>query len=293
MDRLDPISIGIALRDGVAYSFSSLTEKLPLMLQHSFDWLHANGLPFVVNNSLFLFMGVLGFAAVSSTMHVSSAMMNSRRELFRLASESRISGDLDAIDENEQSVKKALPKKYENIFVFTNSRLSKKKLHQQLDSLCVECGLDKPHFSLDELVRSIKTLFYHISFHDHSEFEIKQLLLDNGWNFNLLNQAFTVIEMELCNEIAGAYANLSQYEISEAMRSVKELALKGYTQKKIEKYLLEHGNDKSHLNKVFKNIYKVQTLHTKIKRSQERRIKRALRLNASHPQKYTHGNINS
>lgn len=282
MDRMSPVSIGIVVRDFVhntsAYSFSSLSESLPQGLNDVLVWLHSTAYPFIFQHSAFVALGILGFTFLSSSMFVSNVLIDSRKNLFKLAAESKISDD-----SLHQGLKKLMPKKHENIFVFTNKQLQQGDLHAVLEPLFKQCGLDEPHFSVPLLVDSLKKLYYHISFHDHSELVIKERLLENGWNFNVLNQAFTVIDMDLCNEIAGTYKNLTTMELAEAMRSLKELQAKGFTQKKIERYLLDSGGKQSELNKIKKSIFKVQSLHTRMQMSQERRIRRALRLNMAHP----------
>jgi hypothetical protein len=282
MDRMSPVGVGIAVRDFVhntfAYSFSSLSETIPEVANTISIWLHSTAYPFIFQHSAFVMLGILGFTFLSSSMFVSNAIIDSRKNLFKLASESKVSHH-----SHHEGLKKLMPKKHENIFVFTNKPLPQQKLHEELDGLFEKCQLNDPHFSVPLLVDALKQLHYHISFHDHSELVIKDRLLEMGWNFNVLNQAFTVIDMDLCNEIAGTYKNLSAMELATAMRSLKELQAKGFTQKKIEKYLLESGEKQSDLEKIRKSIFKVQNLHTKMQMSQERRIRRVLRMNMSHP----------
>lgn len=285
-------SIGATIREsvgnGFAYALTNISNNLPSFVHEIVDWVHLSAYPFIINNSLFVALGTLGFAFLSSTMYVSNMVIDSRRELFRLASESKPDSNQDTF-----SLKQGIPKSHENIFVFTNKSLDADELHSNLEDIFELCGLNTPHFTLHELVSSMKQLNYHISFHDYSELHLKQMLLNSGWNFNIINQAFMVIDMEMCNEIAGAHMNLSQYELAEAMKSVKELASNGYTKKKMESYLLSVGHKKKQIKNIFNGIYKVQKLHDKMKHSQERRIQRAIRLNKVHSHGVFDGEFNS
>ncbi|MFW6231267.1 MAG: hypothetical protein ACOC32_04580 [Nanoarchaeota archaeon] len=292
MDRLNPVAIGLSIKDALhgtfAYAFTSLADAVPQFLRGSLNWLHAHAFPFIFQHSAFVMLGILGFTFLSSSMVVSNALTDSRKELLRLATESKVADGHVA-----KGRKHTIPKKYENIYVIAERRLGGDELHARLEGLMELTGLDEPHFSLGLLVDQLLNLNHHIAFHDHSELEIKDKLLGHGWNFNLINQAFMVIDMELCNEIAGAYKLASFEEIAASMRSLKELAAKGYTQKKIERYLKDAGQKQSDIDTIFKKIYKVQELHTKMKKNQERRIRRALRLNMVHPSMLTDGNYNS
>lgn len=284
-------SIGVMVRDFAhstfVYTFSSFIQYTSEVYGEALTWINTHAIPFIANNSAFIFAGALGFTVLTTSMFLSNAVFDSKRELMRLADESKVSEDVLA------TFRKEMPKGYENIYVFTNKKLTKQELQNNIHDIISLCDLDVPHFDVPKLVTSLKKLNYHISFHDHSEMEIKDALLQYGWNFNVLNQACTVIDMELYNTIAGAYKQMSQFEIAETMRTVKELAVKGYTTKKIEKFLLEEGHDKQHLGKIFASIHKVQKLHNTTKKAKERRIERALRMNQAHPTRIAAGKFNS
>ncbi len=293
------VRFGYVLRDLAAtgffgngffsYLITTSYEKVPEFFASTIEFAEAHLFPIISEHSSFVATGALIMTLISSINLFSNISLNAKTDLFRIASESKLPYDADVHD----AVRHKMPKKFENIFVISEKRMNKNETHNMLDELFTDSNLTNPHYCVPTLVESLKSLNYHIAFHDHSEIFIKQRLIDMGWNFNVLNQAFLVIDMEICNEIGGAYFAASHEEIAKSMRTFKELAAKGYTQKKIENYLIDRGFEKSDINKVLSKIYKVQELHTTIRRSHERKIRRALRLNMIHPSKLTDGNYNS
>ncbi len=284
-------SIGIVAKDFVhntlAYTFSSFIQHTSEGYDKVFSWMNSYAIPFVTNNSAFIFAGIIGFTVLTTSMFLSNVVFESKRELMRLADESKVSEQMLA------TFRKEMPKGNENIYVFTNKKLTKEQVQKNIHDIISLCDLHVPHFDLAKLISSLKKLNYHLSFHDHSELAIKDALLQYGWNFNLLNQASTVIDMELRETIVGAYKQMSQFEIAETMRTIKELAVKGYTTKKIETFLLEAGHDKKNLGKILASIHKVQKLHNSMKRAKEKRIERAIRLNQARPSRIAMGKYNS
>ena len=275
-----------------SYVVAGIYENAPKAFEFAKNYLENALIPevlsFVSSNSSFILLGALSASLFTSFHFVSEGVTISKKKLLKLASDSKL--DPEMVD----NLRRKIPKKFENIFVFQERKLSNKEIAEYYDELFEICKLDRPHHCIPTLTNSLKEMNYHISFHDYSEIQIKERLIENGWNFNVINQAFMVIDMELCNEIGGAYFVLSSKDIALSMKYMKELAAKGYTQSRIKEYLLQHGLKESNINKVMSKIHKVQELHTKAKKNQEIKINRALRLNMVHPSVLlTTGNYNS
>ena len=262
-----------------SYLVSEVYDKIPLFISNITENISAI--------SPFAFLGIASLSFISSYYAVSEGVTTSKRTLLKLASDSRV--DQEMID----SLRAKIPKKFENIFVIHDQKLSVEKINALIPELFNNCSLNEPHFCISTLTKSLKEFNHYTAFHDYPEMELKQRLLEYGWNFNVVNQAFTVMDMELCNEISGAHYINSNADIAKLMKVMKELAVKGYTETKIKKYLVENGLKQSTTKKVLRNIYKVQNLHNKTKKVHETKIRRALRLNMAHPSVFSDGNYNS
>ena len=296
MMRLDNlVSYGLGtgfLSNGFfSYVFSEIYEKGPIVLttmvevlEHNFEHVVQ---PIFTQYSHYILLVMTMVFLTSSMQYTTNQITISKKGLLKLAAESRID------DQLLDGMKRKIPKKFENIYVFHDKKLTRNEIVEYLDELFEECNLSKPHHCSVTLTNSLKELNYNISFHDYSELDIKEKLIDYGWNFNLVNQAFRVIDMELCNEIGGAYPVSSSKDIAKAMKQMKELAVQGYTQLKVKEYLVKNGAKEPHVNKVLGKIHKVQELHTNARKVQEIKIRKALRLNMIHPSILTHGNYNS
>ena len=271
----------------ISYIVSEIYEQIPLYTNLAFTYFQEIIFPALTRYSSVVLLGVVGASMLSSLYMVSETINFSKKKLLKLAYDSKL--DPEFID----NLRREIPRKFENIYVFNEKKLSQAETERIIDQLFDICGLNEPHYGITGLVSSLRKLNYYISFHDYSEITIKEKMLESGWNFNLVNQAFMVIDMELCNEIGGAYFVTSTKDIAKSMKYMKELAARGYTSSKIKSYLVSNGAKECDINKILSKIHKVQELHTKAKQNHETKIRRALRLNMAHPSILTTGNYNS
>ncbi|MFP4112264.1 MAG: hypothetical protein ACLFUO_04645 [Candidatus Woesearchaeota archaeon] len=126
----------------------------------------------------------------------------------------------------------------------------KKSIQYYMDDI----GLDTPHKNIDFLIHNLKKLFSIIAYYDYSDLKIKQVLLDHGWDFHMVNSSFREIENELDNMIRESFLIYPNSNIYTIIKKIRIISASGFTIKQVLSSLGRFGYSDNFIRKISHNI---------------------------------------
>jgi hypothetical protein len=160
--------------------------------------------------------------------------------------------------------KKSVKKYTSNMYFSLPLRFSKEDVRYNIIRHMNELGLEQAHDDIDFLEYNIRKLFSVIAYYNYDDLELKQMLINQGWDFSAVNYVFQTIDSELreiINESFLVYPNDNVYTV---IKKIKIIATQGYTVKNIYSALVDSGYSKSMVNRIDRIIKQTQKVNNKL-----------------------------